>query len=251
MAERFGRLVEHSAAWERNSAVWRNHSAVWQNHLPVGRATRRLGRTILPNGRATRRSGKVIPPVGRVVRRSGRIILPSWQTPETHRKSSKPRLFDFRRPLPAVLWAKRDSWQWKPCYRGKAAEGRRSPKRWRAERRRLNGAKRLGVRQPSGALGGRLGHDTAGKTCRRRREESHSDGEENNESRHLDSYIKTRRGGDGGEGGSAVPAERSGRAAGGSADCPNPQRVDRQKRIRNSPMPLCLAKRCELGQLAV
>jgi hypothetical protein len=77
------------------------------------------------------------------------------------------------------------------------------------------------------------------------------DGEENNESRHLDSYIKTRRGGDGGEGGSAVPAERSGRAAGGSADCPNPQRVDRQKRVRNSPMPLCLAERCELGQLAV
>src|ERR1035437_9971698 len=157
MAERFGRLVEHSAAWERNSAVWRNHSAVWQNHLPVGRATRRLGRTILPNSRATRRSGKVIPPVGRVVRRSGRIILPSWQTPETHRKPSNPRLFDFRPPLPAVLWAKRDSWQWKPCYRGKAAEGRRSPKLWRAERRRPKYAKRLGVRQSSGALAGRRG----------------------------------------------------------------------------------------------
>ena len=34
---------------------------------------------------------------------------------------------------------------------------------------------------------------TVGKTCRRRREESHFDGGENNESRHLDSYIKRAR----------------------------------------------------------
>jgi hypothetical protein len=36
--------------------------------------------------------------------------------------------------------------------RGKAAEGRRSPGRWREFWRRTHGAKRLGVRQPSGAL---------------------------------------------------------------------------------------------------
>src|ERR1035437_6619432 len=41
------------------------------------------------------------------------------------------------------------------CARSKAAEGRRSPRRWRVIRRPPNCAKRLGVRQPSGALGGR------------------------------------------------------------------------------------------------
>jgi hypothetical protein len=35
---------------------------------------------------------------------------------------------------------------------GKAAEGRRSPKCWRDFQQRLNYAKRLGVRQSSGAL---------------------------------------------------------------------------------------------------
>jgi uncharacterized phage infection (PIP) family protein YhgE len=38
---------------------------------------------------------------------------------------------------------------------GKAVEGHRSPRRWRVGRWRTNCAKRLGVRQPSGALGGR------------------------------------------------------------------------------------------------
>ena len=38
---------------------------------------------------------------------------------------------------------------------GRAVEGHRSPRRWRVGRWRTNCAKRLGVRQPSGALGGR------------------------------------------------------------------------------------------------
>jgi len=48
----------------------------------------------------------------------------------------------------------------------KAAEGRRSPGRWREFRRRTNGAKRLGVRQPSGALetdGAQFCRDVAAK----------------------------------------------------------------------------------------
>ena len=42
-----------------------------------------------------------------------------------------------------------------------------------------------------------------------------------------------------------------GGGAGRSADCPNPQRVISQRRARRNIMPLCLAKRCELGQLAL
>jgi len=41
--------------------------------------------------------------------------------------------------------------------RGKAAEGSRSPRRWRVERRRPNGAKRLGVRRQSGSGDGAFG----------------------------------------------------------------------------------------------
>jgi len=37
----------------------------------------------------------------------------------------------------------------------KAAEGSRTPKRWRVDRKLPNRAKRLGVRLPSAALGGR------------------------------------------------------------------------------------------------
>jgi hypothetical protein len=39
------------------------------------------------------------------------------------------------------------------CYRGKAAEGRRIPGRWREFSCPTNCAKRFGLRQPSGALG--------------------------------------------------------------------------------------------------
>jgi len=39
--------------------------------------------------------------------------------------------------------------------RSRAAEGRRSPRRWRVLRQRPNLAKRRGVRQSSGALAGR------------------------------------------------------------------------------------------------
>jgi hypothetical protein len=42
-----------------------------------------------------------------------------------------------------------------------------------------------------------------------------------------------------------------GGGAGRSADCPNPQRVTIQKHAQRNIMPLCLAKCCELGQLAL
>ena len=41
---------------------------------------------------------------------------------------------------------------------GKAVEGHRTPRRWRVHRRPTDGAERLGVRQPSGALGWTLFH---------------------------------------------------------------------------------------------
>jgi hypothetical protein len=48
--------------------------------------------------------------------------------------------------------------------RGKAVEGYRSPRRWRETRRHTNRAKRLGVRQSSGALGRRAGWPRRSKT---------------------------------------------------------------------------------------
>src|ERR1019366_3933854 len=83
----------------------------------------------------------------------------------------------------------------------------------------------------------------AGKTCRRRREESHSNGEENNESRHLDSYKNKRRhGGDGGEGerassggapercGTHFNFGKAGRKVGGRVVGPTPK-TTRQRRV--------------------
>ncbi len=45
--------------------------------------------------------------------------------------------------------------------RGKAVGGYRTPRRWRVKRCPPNLAKRLGLRQPSGALGGGMAHPMA------------------------------------------------------------------------------------------
>ena len=52
-----------------------------------------------------------------------------------------------------------------PARGGKAVEDYRTPRRWRVHRRPTDGAERLGVRQPSGALGRTLFHPLDHEHC--------------------------------------------------------------------------------------